>query len=633
LPKKQLLIWDADGEPPAGEWLTVLWRSYETGSRNNVISLPRLVEDNAESLRAQYLEWIYKLGETKIKGKRIVDHLEIRPGFSFWWMTILAQKCTYALSPQIYQAIRLLALEKALCLKDVQKIKIVTADRLLTRELKEWCSFKGIKIKVEIKKSFQWAPLHYFSFFLVLKKILFGLLTIALFYIRRFPAQNEFKSRKGGQINGVMFFDILAHFNKILADKGKFESGYWTKLPALMKELDLRANWAHLFYKHHQTPNMQEAINSVKGLNQDSIGPHLLIDQYLSIRCLRQTIYDYIILILRWFTLQLPICNPAGSNFSFRNIMGNDWDNSFLGQFPAGTLCHLNMFESFVKAMPHQRMGVYIQENQPWEFALIHAWRTAGHVSIIGTPHTTIPFWDLRYFSDKRISANYKKNKLPAPDFCALNAPSAFSVFNKMLNSDSRLKKVEALRYINANASCSHDKRLIQKNAKQKKNVVLVGTDLFDSNTLIQLNWLSEAMLELPISLKIIIRPHPASEFSAKKFPLWQSRVDRSCLECLLKRVDVIFSSNSSSIAVDGIIAGKRIITMLNPNTLNFSPLRGVLGNVFVCSPAELRKRLLLISRKKSFQKNNYFYRDGSLKKWKFLLMKDQFVAQRRIVE
>ena len=40
LAKNKLLLWGADGQPPAGDWLTVLWRSHDTGSRDNVISIP-----------------------------------------------------------------------------------------------------------------------------------------------------------------------------------------------------------------------------------------------------------------------------------------------------------------------------------------------------------------------------------------------------------------------------------------------------------------------------------------------------------------------------------------------------------------------------------------------------------------
>ena len=85
--------------------MTVLWCSYDPKGCNDVVSIPCLVEENSESLRSRYLEWIYDLGEIKINGKRIVDHLEIRSGFSYWWMTLLAEKCNYAKSPQIDDAI------------------------------------------------------------------------------------------------------------------------------------------------------------------------------------------------------------------------------------------------------------------------------------------------------------------------------------------------------------------------------------------------------------------------------------------------------------------------------------------------------------------------------------------------
>jgi len=77
-----VLIWDSDGEPPKGDWLTVLWRSFDTKGRKDNVSIPCLVEENSESLRSRYLKWIYDLGETKINGNLTVVHLEIRPSFS-----------------------------------------------------------------------------------------------------------------------------------------------------------------------------------------------------------------------------------------------------------------------------------------------------------------------------------------------------------------------------------------------------------------------------------------------------------------------------------------------------------------------------------------------------------------------
>lgn len=158
-----LLVWDADGEPPVGDWTILLWRSYDTKGRKDVTSIPQLVEDNAESLRARYLAWIYDLGETKVKGKRIVDHLEIRPGFSYWWMTLLAQKCTYAASPNIYHVIRLLACEPFCNSTEIKKIILMTSQPLLAAELQEWCKVNNRSFEQTIngpdeipKKKFGW---------------------------------------------------------------------------------------------------------------------------------------------------------------------------------------------------------------------------------------------------------------------------------------------------------------------------------------------------------------------------------------------------------------------------------------------------------------------------------------------
>lgn len=62
----------------------VFWRSYEVSS--NATQIPFLVEGNAESLCARYLAWVYEPGEAIAGNARVVDHLELRPGFSYWWM-------------------------------------------------------------------------------------------------------------------------------------------------------------------------------------------------------------------------------------------------------------------------------------------------------------------------------------------------------------------------------------------------------------------------------------------------------------------------------------------------------------------------------------------------------------------
>ena len=56
-------------------------------------------------------------------------------------------------------------------------------------------------------------------------------------------------------------------------------------------------------------------------------------------------------------------------------------------------------------------------ENQNWERIFLFFWRKNGHGKNIGVKHTTIRYWDLRYFD---ISKN-KFFNLPQPDLVAVN--------------------------------------------------------------------------------------------------------------------------------------------------------------------------------------------------------------------
>src|SRR3989338_6881199 len=84
------LVWDSEGQPPEGKWIPVLWREFGNDGDAPAYSIPRRVEEQAEFLRTRYLAWIHDLGEARVHGVRLVDYLSLRPGFSYWWMTLPA---------------------------------------------------------------------------------------------------------------------------------------------------------------------------------------------------------------------------------------------------------------------------------------------------------------------------------------------------------------------------------------------------------------------------------------------------------------------------------------------------------------------------------------------------------------
>ena len=135
-----VFVWDAEGLPPDVDWTVVLWRGSTESAFQSAVSIPKFVEDNAVVLKGRYLAWIYDLGERLIDGKRLIDHLELRPGFSYWWMTAIAQKLTYVGSPHITDAIRLMAFDAWATEQKLSRVVLASSNQQLAECMRLWCA-------------------------------------------------------------------------------------------------------------------------------------------------------------------------------------------------------------------------------------------------------------------------------------------------------------------------------------------------------------------------------------------------------------------------------------------------------------------------------------------------------------
>jgi surface carbohydrate biosynthesis protein (TIGR04326 family) len=90
----------------------------------------------------------------------------------------------------------------------------------------------------------------------------------------------------------------------------------------------------------------------------------------------------------------------------------------------------------------------------------------------------------------------------------------------------------------------------------------------------------------------------------------------------LLGECDVAYSSAVTSAAVDAYCAGVPLVSVLDPNTLNLSPLRGCSGALFASTSDELvtaLKSSVLLSRSQS-DRQEFFTLDTKLPLWLKLL-------------
>ena len=608
------MIWDAEGLPPEGAWTPVLWRNYGE-SDGQPYSIPRLVEEQAESLRERYLAWIYNLGESQIKNERLIDHLELRPGFSYWWMTLITEKSNAYKSLYIIHCLKLFVLEELITGRPVSGIVLVSSDRALARTIRLWCKRIGLafnwRASEREEERIPWVRKAY----RILPQPLQAVLFLLRYLYQRWPLRQK-DILFGSDITVV---DYLIHLDRRAFTEGKFASNFWTDLVASLDQTGAKVHWLHHYIGHEAVPSPEQARDLIAQFNRNVNDKqcHCCLDGVLGVSVVLAAIRDYVKLI--WKSLRLKeirgyFCS-GDSELDFWPLFKRDWINSMRGPIAILNCLSINMFERIFNRLPHQKLGIYLQENQGWEMALIRAWRSAGHGQLIGVPHTTVRFWDLRYFFDQRSYRFTGKNELPVPDKVVLNGPAAMSAYRKGKYPAEQLAEAEALRYLylaGLKDKCGAD----QKRSDALR--ILVLGDYLEAITRQQLQWLTEASPLLPPDTCYALKPHPNCPVRYSDYPSLKLQDMSLPLADLLCKCNVVYSSNITSAAVDAYCAGIPVISMLDGNTLNLSPLRGLRNVTYVTNHEELAQALRSVPERDNFDKAEpYFCLDREMPRWK----------------
>lgn len=616
----KLLVWDTDERLHAKHDSVAYWQSYDASEINNTHSIPQLVEDNASQLRSQYLALIYKLGEAEVSGKRVVKHLEIRPGFSYWWMTLLTEKCNFAKSPQIDNAIKLMAFKEWLKERDYRHISLASSNaqlanamRLLADELGVSFDWKKVKqhktAKSRVKRIYSCLP-HSFQ----------ALVWLSRHLQSRWPLKGVGIDAWQKTTARTTFISYLFNLVPDSAKKGRFESRYWTALPYALEKQKIESNWLHIYVKDALLPDARKARKIIEQFNQSHAGSqvHVTLHTFLSVRLVLSVMRDWYQLLMSAKLLRRSLQKNSGIYWPF---LEKDYLTSIIGSAAMSNLLFLNLFESAISKLPHQNKGIYLQENQGWEFGLIHSWRAAGQPGgLIGMPHTPSKFWDLRSYFDKRNYDQIDGCSLPLPNHVAINGKAAKKMYSSGGYPESGLIEVEALRYLHLNNSGQNQDDSITSRAG--KNQLLVLGDYLEINTIQQMELLKKAVQFVDCKIRYLVKPHPACPIHAEDYPGLDIVVTNEPIPKLIDHCSLVYTSNTTSAAVDAYCAGKSVVTILDGNGLNLSPLKGSKGVSFVSSPKELATELNKIYHMKEItgQKEGYFNLDPDLPRWRELL-------------
>ena len=577
------------------ESLVFVWDEFIND--DDVISLPALVERNATLYRPAFLSWTHDFTQTKINETTLYEYLKLEDGFPFWWTTSLGQRFNKHANSSINDVIKSMAFFDYLAQKKLCPTSIhITTERIALGEFfKHWGKSKGIEVKVvhnsppkKVKKSVLAYALYLFRF------IIYGLFD---------------PSKKQLQQNEFSFFDIFTH----LKNGVEFKSNYWTKLVEVLQKNNVQ--WNHLYYKTKDRFSYLNALKRIQLFNASNTShQHQLLEQNFGLQ-------DYFKTLNRYFKIRKKakkifpqlskafVCSNRGIDFSPYLI--DDLMDSLVGQEAIKNCFYSVLMENAVNATPLDAKGIYLQEFQPWEIALVHYWKKAQRNDLIGVPHTTHSYWDLRYFFAEKFFLQYAQDIFP--DHIALNGD--YSIERCLENSYPKaiLKSVEALRYLH------HPGVPLVRKKKEKETLNLLICCDYQTKTSERLfKMVGQAVKSGNLDCKIKVRMHPA--FPLPKELLTQYNFEISTEEMLtaLQQADWVITSNHSAIAVDAYYQGCNIAQWSDGIYFNLSPLRGVVDNLFFNNAQELKRMIL----KQQQNKKNipYFFIDSKIKKWRNLL-------------
>jgi len=399
-------------------------------------------------------------------------------------------------------------------------------------------------------------------------------------------------------------------------------STYWGGLPQwLQNNSTVQPDWLHNFPENIDNRKIRTATNTLKNRSDENFGSHSL----LLFKPTRETIIEstrsYFLLIKKFWTLR------AISKVKYEHSLGTnlwplfkgEWRESLIGSTAIRHCLLIASVERFVRLMPKYEQIVYLMENQPWESPFIYSCTKHGQGHLFGVAHSTVRFWDLRYFQHQDEHSVNSEADHPSPHIIVVNGSEAKSLLqdNRWL-TDNQIVVAEALRY--GYLSTLTRTRTIGKS--DLPHLVVLGDFLPSANTFL-LTKLHESQKFTTTKFRMSLRSHPICKFNSEETRSFNDSITDVDLKTLLESADVVLTTANSSSAAESVSLGIPTILMVDPESLNYSPFRKTELAQFVTTAEELSSALIGFNDLVSSQIPDFFCLDDDYPRWRNLLSID----------
>ena len=580
LPTVKAVVWAG---PSQHKWPTeqiILWNAFKTPSDpNNVVSLPAFIEEHDMVVRERVLKYFATIKNTEVKNKTTFQHLTLASGYSYWWSTLIALK-RWRNSGNIPFACKIVALEMLMELHNIGSITVESDDSELRSRISECIR--------------QPKPSLISDCFLGLKSLMIDI-GYFLFHLVR----------------------ALGSFVRYL-----YEIRNVPRLPQWLKtNSTVQPDWLHNFPENIDNRKIQAATHTLKNKSDENFGSHSLLLFKPTREAIAESVRSYFLLAKKFWTLR------AISKIKYEHSLGTnlwplfkgEWRESLIGSTAIRHCLLIASVERFVRLMPKYEQIIYLMENQPWESPFIYSCTKHGQGNLFGVAHSTVRFWDLRYFQHQDEHTAKSQADHPSPHIFVVNGSEAKSLLqeNHWL-TDNQIVIAEALRYGYLSTLTSTG-----TNGKSDlPHLVVLGDFLPSANTFL-LTKLHESQKFTTTKFRMSLRSHPICKFNSDETRSFNDSITDVDLKTLLESADVVLTTANSSSAAESVSLGIPTILMVDPESLNYSPFRKTELAQFVTTAEELSSALIGFNDLVSSQIPDFFCLDDDYPRWRNLLSID----------
>jgi len=416
----------------------------------------------------------------------------------------------------------------------------------------------------------------------------------------------------------MLVVDYLAHLRQ---EDNAQRPSYWATLPELLRSRDWVLSWLHVYVPAPSTPTTGDAVKIAQQLEMADDEPHTVVQASAPLRVRLGAVRDYLRVRRMRRLLCRPERRPLLAGLDVWRLLVDSTTNSFLGSEAMDNCLWLRYFDHHLSRIPRQDVGIYLQENQPWELALLEAWRRNGHGTIVGVQHTTVRFWDLRYVK-QATHGGRGSSAMPRPDVSLLNGPAASRALQRAEPLGGRVTEVEALRFLaigdepevtaTAGGTTGHPRLLVvaEYDPDYARNMALLIDEVL------------EGAGQRGVQIDVVWRPHPATPDTSEVVPR-TVRVDADTpLGTLMRECDIALLGDFSSAGVDARILRVRTAVLPSARTLATERSGDCERGDVATDPSALLDRLLDAARHRntpdtvSASATALFHRDPRLPRW-----------------